>query len=314
MEYSLLDPLLQSVATIPRGRWGVAVSGGADSVALLMLLTTRSDLSLHVIHLDHQLRGGESTEDALFVRELADRQKIPLTLARRDELEPGMQNLPANPSARYRALRFELFRRAARAQNLDGVILAHHADDQAETILHRLVRGAAASGLGGMSGRTRIGGLLVLRPLLQVTRAVLRQYLLSIHQPWREDSSNLSDKYLRNRLRPIVAANPPLRGALLELGDACRELRDWVRASAPKLPQDFPVARLAKLPEILARQSARRWLADRGIPVAEISESVIVRLVEMAGDAASPPRLQFPGGLLVCRRRGIISATASPSH
>ena len=303
-----------AVATVPPGKWGVAASGGADSVALLMLLSTRANLSLHLIHLDHQTRGAESTGDADFVRGLAGRLAIPLTVATRQELELKLTGLPANPSARFRALRFELFRQTALALHLNGVILAHHADDQAETILHRLIRGTSASGLAGMSQRTRIGGLLVLRPLLRASRAMLREYLHSIAQPWREDASNVSLKYLRNRLRPMIACDPALRRALLEVGDACRDLRVWVRAAAPGLPASFPVARLAALPDILARESARRWLAERGVPAAEISGVAVEQLLEMANDAASPPRAQIPGGLLVRRRGGAISgAKTSPN-
>jgi tRNA(Ile)-lysidine synthase len=274
-----------------------------------MLLTTRTDLSVHVIHLDHQTRGQESAADAEFVAALAERHGLPSTITRRSCLEPDMQTLPANLSARYRAIRFELFRRTAREHHLEGVILAHHADDQAETILHRLVRGSPAWGLVGMSERTRIGDLLVLRPLLRINRTALREYLHSIDQSWREDSSNFSRKYLRNRLRPILASDPELRGALLDLGDACRELRGWARSAAPRLPEEFPAAQLAKLPDILARQSARRWLADGGVPPRGISDRVIARLLEMANDAASPPRVQFPGAVLVHRRGGMLSIT-----
>jgi len=284
------------------------VSGGADSVALLTLLSHRADLFLHVIHLDHQTRGAESAGDAEFVRALAERHRLPVTLARRDDFEPKMSGLPANPSARYRAIRFELFRRTVSEHQLVGVMLAHHADDQAETILHRLIRGSAAWGLVGMKERTRMGELLVVRPLLSISRVELREYLASINQSWREDSSNISGKYLRNRLRPMLAGNPDLRRALLELGDACRNLRRWACAAAPRLPVDFRARQLATLPDVLARQSARRWLADRGVPVQEISENVIAHLRDMASDAASPPRAQFPAGLLVRRRGGVISA------
>jgi hypothetical protein len=109
----------------------------------------------------------------------------------------------------------------------------------------------------------------------------------------------------------VIAADPELRRTLLYLGEACRDLRDWAHAAAPRLPDRFAAHDLANLPEIVARQSARRWLIDRGVPPHEISSRVIEHLMEMARDAASPPRAQLPGALLVRRRRGLISAAPS---
>ena len=134
--------LFKEMTAVPSGRWAGGVSGGADSVALLLLLDQRREsepgLFLHVVHLDHQTRGAESTADAEFVRRLAAGRGVPCTIARRDQVEREMTDLPPNPSARYRALRHEVFRRVIAQHRLQGVLLAHHADDQAETVLHRL--------------------------------------------------------------------------------------------------------------------------------------------------------------------------------
>src|SRR5438034_1508222 len=133
---------------VPAGAWAVAVSGGGDSVALLELLRHRGDLLLHVVHLDHETRGGESATDALFVGELAARWGLAFTIRRRSEIEPAIAaRLPANRSARFRAARLELFRRVIAEHRLAGVILAHHADDQAETVVQRLLRGSGPAGL-----------------------------------------------------------------------------------------------------------------------------------------------------------------------
>src|SRR5579864_7588112 len=245
----MLSPLLESVVLrVPAGRWAVGVSGGADSVALLSLLRPRADLSLHVVHLDHQTRGRDSTEDAAFVRELAARWGLECTIRLRGEVERTIPALPANPSARYRAARMALFGAVMAEQGLGGVILAHHADDQAETILHRLIRGSGPNGLVGMSPRTTIGGLIVLRPLLGIRRHELRNHLNEIGQPWREDASNRSEQYLRNRLRGWLSDKPDMHEALLELGKACRMMRDWAQATAPELEAEFAMGRLAGLP------------------------------------------------------------------
>jgi tRNA(Ile)-lysidine synthase len=222
-----------------------------------------------------------------------------------------MTDLPCNLSARYRAARLELFRTVVAREQLTGVILAHHADDQAETVLHRLIRGSGPAGLAGMSTRTCIAGLTVLRPLLPVRRGQLREFLHRIGQPWREDASNASDDYLRNRLRRWLSDKPELHEALIALADACRALRDWTNARAPELPETFAANQLGALPDLLACESARRWLVARGAPPDVLTEDVLDRLIDMARDAGTAPRVDFPGGLHVRRRGGMISVAHS---
>lgn len=307
-----LESLQSAIAQIPSGRWGVGVSGGADSVALARLLAAIPELSLHVIHLDHQTRGAASTADAKFVRELAQTLHIPMTVALRETVEPTLQSLSSNPSARYRAARLALFRDVVSREHLDGVILAHHADDQAETILQRLIRGSRPSGLAGMSARAVLGGLTVLRPLLAARRDDLRLYLQQIGQPWREDASNESDDYLRNRLRRWLGDEPQLHEALIALAAACRAAREWARRNAPRLDEKFRVDQLGNLPDVLAMESARMWMLARGAAPAEITEAAAQRLIDMARDAATPPHASFPGSLRVNRRGGIMSAQSLP--
>src|SRR5256885_736682 len=163
------EPIL-AIATVPPGKWAVGVSGGADSVALLSLLRSRADLSLRVVHLDHQTRDGASEADAIFVATLAGEWNLPCDVEQLDHVMPSLARPPKNRSARFRAARLAMFRQVVLEHQLDGVILAHHADDQAETILLRLLRGSGYSGLAGMSARTSIGGMITLRPLLNVRR------------------------------------------------------------------------------------------------------------------------------------------------
>lgn len=296
------------VPSVPAGRWAVGVSGGADSVAMLALLRLRADLVLHVVHLDHETRGRASAEDAAFVAALAARWGLACTVARISEVAAD-RPAGGNPSARYRAARLALFRRVVAEHSLSGVVLAHHADDNAETILHRLLRGSGPSGLCGMEPCATVAGLTILRPLLPARRSSLRQVLRHIDQPWREDESNASDRYLRNRLRRLLEARPELTEALLALGQACAETRDWVRANTPDFTGEgggLPVGALRALPIPLAREAARRWLAGKHVPPDDLTPDVLDRLIEMAADAASPPRRHFPGGLLVRRRAGRI--------
>ncbi len=280
------------------------MSGGADSVALLSLLRDRPDLSLHVVHLNHQTRGKASDDDAEFVRQLADRLALPHTLAIRSGVEPTLGNLPRNPSARYRAARMGLFRRVVHTHGLNGVILAHHADDLAETVLQRLLRGSTALGLVGPETRTDLDGLVLLRPLLSVRRDTLRAVLLARLLEWREDQSNASNAYFRNRVRRMLAGRPVLTAALIALHEACRRWRAWLSANAPAPGEQLPGALLRGLAPVLAQQTGRQWLHARGVPHDELRRDVVQRLLTMASDAASPAQQSFPGNILVRRRAG----------
>jgi tRNA(Ile)-lysidine synthetase-like protein len=309
---SVAHALQTAIDSVPSGAWAVAVSGGADSVALLRLAAHRSDLRLKVIHLNHQTRGAESDSDAEFVRQLAQAVAADAIVATRDEVErmPRASELPANRSARFRRLRIELFARVVNDHGLRGVLVAHHREDQAETVLQRLLRGSGYAGLAGMSADSIFGGVRVVRPLLNVPRASLRAYLNQIAQRWREDTSNESDDFLRNRLRRVLAERAEWVDALVALAVSCRALRDWVRQTAPDLGEPFHAARLAQLPHILARESAGRWLINHGATPDDVTPDVVLRFVRMADDAASPARMQFPGGVTVSRKAGRIEASS----
>lgn len=298
--------LARAIDSAPGGAWAVGVSGGADSVALLSLLRTRADLSLHVVHVNHETRGDESEEDARFVTELARQWDLPHTVARLSDLAPPWPT-EHNPSARYRAARFELFRQVVIRHRLQGMLLAHHRDDQAETIFLRLLRGVGPAGLTGMSRCGRILGIRIFRPFLDVPRQVLCEYLVATGQAWREDASNLAPTYLRNRVRPLLARRPELKNELVALGTACRVWHDWLRDAAPILSESFRVEQLHDLPRPVARVALRRWLVSHGSDPDSLTPSAVERLLAMATDVATPTRQHFPSGLLVRRRGGILS-------
>lgn len=299
--------VIEALSNVLPGRYAIAVSGGADSVCLLHALHHhRRDVELHVVHLDHQTRGEESTADARFVADLARGWGLPCTVRRLEELADGAG--PANKSARFRAARLKLYAQAIGEHGLEGVLLAHHRDDQAETVMHRLLRGAHAPNLGGMSVDVRVQGVRLLRPLLGVPREALRAYLRSVGQVWREDVSNASMDYFRNRIRRLLSAHPELTDALVDLHASLSVLRNWVQMAAPILADSFPARRLLDLPSILAEESARAWLVRQGCPPDALGPGSIAALLEMVRDAAAPARCQFPGRVTVRRRGGRIDA------
>ncbi|HEX8525257.1 MAG TPA: tRNA lysidine(34) synthetase TilS [Tepidisphaeraceae bacterium] len=304
-----------AVARVPAGAWAVAVSGGADSVGLLFLLRQRADLALHVVHLDHETRAGESARDAAFVEHLARDWNLACTVARRSDVERGMEPLPSNQSGRYRAARLALFRRVVGERNLDGILLAHHADDQAETVALRLLRGASLTGLRGMSQRTEMQELVLLRPLLDLRRQEIREVLESNGIAWREDASNESLDQARNRIRHVLRAHGELVRQLLRLREMSERWVHWLQRESPALDEAFRVEELQDRFPPAAEFAARMWLAARANDQEEISADAAKRLVEMAMDAASPAKWNFPGGITVRRRRGVVfvDETEAPS-
>ncbi|MFQ5777496.1 MAG: tRNA lysidine(34) synthetase TilS [Terriglobia bacterium] len=191
----------------PGMRVAVACSGGADSVALVHLLGELKEalgLRLLVVHLNHQLRGAEADGDEAFVRQLAERQELEFLVGREDVAMRARQR-KLNLEEAGREARQEFFARLVTNGRADVVAVAHTMDDQAETVLARIVRGAGTKGLAGIYPVVEpvpgaAAGRLV-RPLLEVRRAELRAYLEGCQQAWREDASNRDPSRLRNRIR-----------------------------------------------------------------------------------------------------------------
>ncbi len=184
---------------LPGDRVGVAVSGGADSVALLRLLEdlrAQLGISLLVLHFHHGLRGADADADQKFVEELARARGLEI-MAGREDVAAWARAHRRNVEDAARQLRYEFLGRATAEGRVRRVAVAHTADDQAETVLAHLLRG---SGLSGLAGIHPVIGEIV-RPLLYVRRKELRDWLTAIGQLWREDASNADTRRLRARLR-----------------------------------------------------------------------------------------------------------------
>ena len=196
----------------PGSRVLCAVSGGADSMCLLHLLSQRKDLSLVAAHFNHQLRGEESDRDEAFVREVCGEWRIPLTVGRGDVNAFAMREKLSLEEA-GRTLRYAFLSQAAEMEGCDLIATAHNADDNAETMLLSLIRGTGLTGLTGIPPRREN----LVRPLLDMTRRDILTYLEGHGIPHREDSSNRDERYTRNRLRAQVM--PVLR----QLNSRCVE-------------------------------------------------------------------------------------------
>ena len=268
-----------------------AVSGGADSVALLFgmyLLREKFQLHLSVAHFNHHLRGAESDEDEAFVREFCARYEIPLTVGGAF-VKPGRKGLEAAArEARYDFLR-----------GLPGKIAtAHTADDNAETVLMHLLRGTGLKGLGGIAP---VNGPLI-RPMLNITRQEVEAFLLEYALPHREDSSNASDDFLRNRVRhhvmPLLRSENP--GVSLSLSATAQRLRQDEEYLRSRLEPELPVvSRLRSMPQSLQSRYLERFLKENGVPEPEQAHIDAARGL-LYSDKPSA-RLDFPGGRMLAR-------------
>jgi tRNA(Ile)-lysidine synthase len=230
----------------PGDRLCVAVSGGADSVALLLTLhaanaTPRESLGvgLSAVHVHHGLRGKEADADQRFVEDLCIGLDIPLHLHHADVPQRVAETHETIEEA-ARTLRYDFFNTLLASGHADSILTAHTLDDQSETVLMKLLRGAWTEGLSAIHPIVTLPKGKILRPFLNTRRADIEAFLKQSNQPWREDSTNTDTAYTRNKIRHELLP----------------QLRSLLRAYNPNLDQT-----LANLAE-LAREEESRWQTE----------------------------------------------------
>ena len=310
-------------------RVGLAVSGGADSVALLrLLLELRKELGLvlSVAHFHHGLRGAEADADEKFVAELTRDHKLVYRNESADIKSYAQEN-HLSVEAAARKLRYQYFDRLLTEDVVDHVATGHTLDDQAETVLMRLARGAGTRGLAGiypqlsvassqfsvgrgspLAGSRATHPSSIIRPLLPVRRRELEEYLRSIGQAWREDSSNRDLRFARNRVRHGIlprlerGLNPAVRECLAEAAEIARAEEDyWCEMVERALPsavvsggrQDTGVTlripELVELPLALRRRVVRATLNNLGVNLEFQRGEEILEIVSGAAKGAALP-------------------------
>jgi tRNA(Ile)-lysidine synthase len=321
-----------------------AVSGGADSIALLHFLAaertrTGHPASLSVGHVNHGLRGSDSDEDAAFVMRLSHRlglpcfeETLPAGALRPGRTAPPDAGVEASstsggtlaPEDAARRLRYEALGRLATRAGASVIATGHTADDQAETVLFRMARGAGPRGLAGMASRAKVHGVRVIRPLLDVSREQVLAYLARHGIPHREDASNANlgaaRNYLRHEILPrLERLNPGIRGALLRQSDLFREVDGYLEAEARRvLPLVTEAAeegkivldarRLVSYPKLLRSYIFRCALHDLD-GVAREMLAVHVDVLHSLATESSGRSADFPLGARVRRERGRIILT-----
>ena len=306
----------------------VGVSGGPDSVCLLHILATLQGplaLKLHAAHLDHQLRGAESEEDAAYVAALCQQLAVPLTSERGDVAGyRARRRLSLEEAARH--VRYGFFAAVAASVQAQAVLLGHTAGDQVETILMHILRGSGLAGLRGMEPVSRWHGpgrptLVIVRPLLQTRRRETQAYCAEKGLDPRSDSSNRSMEPLRNRVRqellPLLhRLNPGVDRALLRLGASSGqavELLDaetgkvWRRLARRKAGAlHLDRSRLAALPPALLAHALRKAVLEvrgdlHGIRSLHIQQMLSIALGPAGRSVDLPSGLTFSSGYASCR-------------
>ena len=269
MSMSRLEEIAQRMGRIPQHVLA-GFSGGCDSTALVLLLI-KKEIQLTCVHVNHGIRGAEADEDEAFVRDFCRKHGVPLLVYH--------AHPPEHPSEGWaREARYAYFREAMEKSGAQALVLAHHSDDQAETMLQHLLRGSGLHGLCAMKPVSEAQGMKILRPLLGVTHQELQEALEETGQSWCEDSSNSGNDYLRNRIRhqliPLMEQIAP---------GASRR----IAAASLMLQEDADV-----LDELVHRADA--WMGKPEIPleVLDCPSAVQSRILRAWWSSLTGPRME----------------------
>ena len=299
------------------------VSGGSDSMALLFALCDLRelypDIDVIVSHVNHGLRGAESDEDAEYVREAAGRLNFSFECVRVDtEGFRKKRGLSLEDAARE--LRYDFFNDILAKRSAQRIATAHTLNDQAETVIMRLIRGSGSQGLAGI--RPSVGNII--RPLINVTKLEAREYLQSKGVSWREDSTNSSNEFLRNRIRneliPLLESyNPAIEQVLSRVAAVCAAEADFISAEAERkfkeLARVVDEGVLGDTEKLLREPPAIRFSVMRKSILAvkgdlnSVSAKHLFSIDEVVRSGESSAEVNLPGGVVFHTGHGVFFFT-----
>jgi tRNA(Ile)-lysidine synthetase-like protein len=292
----------------------VAFSAGRDSVSLVEALLDGGFQKLTLLHLDHALRP-ESAQESLWVKNFAQARQLNAVVERICVADLARaQRRGVEETARD--ARYAFFADAAKKSAISKIALAHHADDQIETLIFRLLRGAGMGGLSAMASKTeRHSGdltLTLLRPMLEIWRSEIDAFLHERGTPFLEDPSNTSPDFTRNRIRHTLlpemeeVMRRPVKQALWRTAEILRAEADFLAEAERALgviPEQLEAATLKLLPTALRRRRVARWLAHHRVP--DISFELVEAVCELAL-RMEPSKVNLPKGAHARRKAGRI--------
>ena len=311
----------------------IGVSSGPDSMALLHLLLKLNELDtrqagssgwrlkFHVAHLDHRLRGDESDADAAFVQAAADSYSLRCSIEKRD-IAKLVEDGSGGVEEVARRERYAFFERVCLQTGAKVVAVGHHADDHAETILQRILRGTGIRGLAGIPQSRPISpksDVRLIRPLLRITRDSLRAYLADEGVAFREDSTNATVEPTRNRIRNVILpsieelVNPQVRDALIRLGEQAQWTQEYLGETVQRTFESLIISHtdqelvlnvdaLGRKSRIVQTELIRLGYRSFGLGEQDLSFSHLSAAIDLVADRASGKQLQFPRGMTLEKR------------
>ncbi len=297
----------------------VGVSGGSDSVGLLAALARlQRSLAIELVaaHVNHRLRGSDAEEDERCAAENAQRLGVPFV---RCDL-PASLRTASNLEARARVLRYAALHRLASGSDCGTIATGHTRDDQAETLLLRLIRGSGPGGLAGVQPKRRDH---VIRPLIECTRADIEAFVRALGLPYRTDTSNWDPRFHRTRIRhevlPLLRQlNPNVESRLIgtaALFAAEREIvREWVAAQVDRIAsgRQLDLERLATVPAPLHGYVIHHWIERAAGPSQRLTAAHVEAVSRLAGGLRTSGMVSLGGGLRVERRYTILALVSKP--
>ncbi len=289
----------------------VAISGGPDSVFLLHALNhLKSKLKIKklvVCNLDHGLRGAESRTDSLFVKTLSKELGLEFVHKKVDLNKSRIKNLSTEEVARE--ARYEFFRDAAKKTYANIIATGHTLDDQAETILMRLVKGSSLKGIVGISPMREDGALRIIRPLIELEKGEIARYLDAEKIPYRIDRTNLEPIYFRNVVRSQIIPflenyNPRLKRVLFNLAEHLREDFEFIRDAKRKVMGGGPEIRLKDIvvqPIAIQKEVLRDALEKSGGEIKKLSFRHWKEMESLIKYKRKGSSVDLPGGIRVSR-------------
>ncbi|MDD3498443.1 MAG: tRNA lysidine(34) synthetase TilS [Candidatus Moranbacteria bacterium] len=290
----------------------VGVSGGPDSVCLLDILTMlkkRNNFEILIAHVNYGLRGGDSDKDEIFVKKLAQKYGLELEILNAEK-ESGK-----NPTENFlRDIRYDFFEKLRRKNNFDLIAVAHNMDDQAETVLMRLIRGSGLQGLGSIRPKNNC----IIRPLINISREEIIGYLKKNNLRYRTDKTNKENKFLRNKVRnkliPYLEKNynPSIKKTLAGLAESVSDDYHFISRSADKAGEkivskkkysvEMSVREILKLHHSLQRQVIRNSILKIRESLADVESRHIEEILKIARSHKGKRQKTRFGNLKVARK------------
>lgn len=283
----------------------VALSGGPDSVCLAHILSQLSpELKIKIIlaHLNHNLRGKESEQDAQWVKKFSGKLNLPLCT----------EKLKTKPKKEEeaRCLRYEFLEKIRTQNKAQKIAVAHTADDQVETILFHFLRGAGLSGISGMFYQNK----KIIRPLLDCRREEILNYLKKNNLSYRLDRTNRDTRILRNKIRHklipflILEYNPQIKKNILNLGEIANQAQNYLEKQAQKFlqnnPSSFSLKAWRKLPPALKKETLRQALKKTQGDLVDIYAVHLNEVTRMLETPLGNKKKVLPRGLLILKKDG----------